>query len=159
MVESCDWLPAAARDVRTVVRPRVPVYPLSETGRWSISREACSVVETYESFKDVLAPFGQVGRSIAHIHIGLALFVGGAVLSRRGYGSAWLLLVLFGLELVNEAADIAEGWPHIQSWRIRDTIGDVVNTMLWPVILYVIAKVQGREHASADVGMDVAPPD
>lgn len=147
--------------VRRVVRLRTHVY----SGRrpWHIAKDrqgdGMSPVEVYEAAKDVVAPFGQIGRSIAHIHIGLVLFLGGSLFARRGMASAWPLLVLLALELLNEAADLAEGWPHLQAWRIRDTVGDFANTMLWPVVLFAIARVQDRRAArmSEASGSDGAP--
>ncbi|MBB3909993.1 hypothetical protein [Sphingomonas desiccabilis] len=112
-----------------------------------------SLVEMYEAVKDVAAPFGQVGRSIAHIHVGLALFVGCSLLTRRGMASGWPLFLLVMLELLNEAADLAEGWPHLQAWRIRDTVGDFANTMLWPVLLFMIARAQERKAVGAKEAM------
>ncbi|MBM7407144.1 MULTISPECIES: hypothetical protein [Sphingomonas] len=118
------------------------------------------LVELFEAAKDLVAPFGQVGRSIAHIHVGLALFIGCSLLTRRRMASGWPLLLLLVLEVLNEAADLVEGWPHLQSWRIRDTVGDFVNTMLWPLVLFVIARAQERAQATlpeTTVSRDVAP--
>jgi len=51
-------------------------------------------------------------------------------------GAVWPLAVAIAAELVNELFDRL----RTGSWRWRDTIQDIVNSVLWPVILFTLAR-------------------
>ena len=74
-----------------------------------------------------------------HLHFGLALFLVGTVLTRR---PGLILLLLLILELLNEAADfvryVRAGWP----WTTSAYVGDIANTLVWPVILWVLLRLR-----------------
>jgi len=50
--------------------------------------------------------------------------------------AVWPLAVAVVAELVNEVFDRL----RTGSWRWRDTIQDVVNSILWPVVLFGLAR-------------------
>ncbi|MBM6577176.1 hypothetical protein KCP91_12405 [Microvirga sp. SRT01] len=51
-------------------------------------------------------------------------------------GAVWPLIVAVLAELVNECFDRV----RTGSWRLPDTIADIVNSVLWPVALFVLAR-------------------
>ncbi|SFS11613.1 hypothetical protein [Sphingomonas jatrophae] len=65
-----------------------------------------------------------------HAHGGMAIYVAAALLI-GGTRSPWPWLIVLAAELSNEAFDRLRSG----SWRWRDTISDVANTMLWPTVL------------------------
>lgn len=94
-----------------------------------------SGVLDYEALKNLVAPAGAAGRSILHIHLGLAIYIALRLATRRHLGPLWALAGVALLEAVNETMDLAATWPVLQGWQIRDTQQDVFNTMLWPCVL------------------------
>ena len=51
-------------------------------------------------------------------------------------GAVWPLALVIAAELVNEVFDRV----RVGSWRIADTTQDIVNSVLWPVVLFVLAR-------------------
>lgn len=51
-------------------------------------------------------------------------------------GAVWPLVVVIVAELVNEVFDRL----RVGSWRIADTTQDIVNSVLWPVVLFTLAR-------------------
>lgn len=52
-------------------------------------------------------------------------------------GAVWPLVLVVALELVNEVFDRI----RVGSWRVADTVQDIVNSVLWPVVLFVLARI------------------
>lgn len=108
-------------------------------------------VAKFEALKNVVAPAGELGRTILHIHIGMAIYIALRLATRRRLGPLWALAGLALLEAVNEIADLAATWPVLQGWQIRDTEQDVFNTMLWPCILCALAVWSARRARAGAV--------
>jgi len=51
-------------------------------------------------------------------------------------GAIWPLAVAIAAELANETLDRV----RTGSWRIADTTQDIVNSVLWPVVLFTLAR-------------------
>ncbi|CAN5427297.1 hypothetical protein BH10PSE15_BH10PSE15_11400 [soil metagenome] len=101
-------------------------------------------VANFESLKNMVAPAGELGRSILHIHLGLAIYIVARLATPRGRGPLWALGVLALLETLNEVMDLAATWPILQRWQIRDTEQDMFNTMLWPCLLCALTLWDAR---------------
>lgn len=70
-----------------------------------------------------------------HVHVGMAIWVG-CVLIAGDIGAWWPLAVVIAAELFNELLDrVREG-----SWRVPDTIADIVNSVFWPLVLFALAR-------------------
>lgn len=89
-------------------------------------------VATCEAF---LAQTG-ISHPMAHLHVGLLIYVGVQIVLRTRRASSIALQAVYGAELVNEILQRA----HYGSWRIEDTLGDIFLTVLWPTLLYGVAK-------------------
>jgi len=70
-----------------------------------------------------------------HVHVGMVIWVA-SVCVARDIGAVWPLVVAVAAELVNEVFDRL----RTGSWRWRDTIQDVINSILWPVVLFALAR-------------------
>lgn len=51
-------------------------------------------------------------------------------------GASWPLALVVVAELVNEVFDRV----RVGSWRIADTVQDIVNSVLWPIVLFGLAR-------------------
>jgi hypothetical protein len=109
------------------------------------------LAHSYEAFKASIVPSDQDLRSLVHIHVGLAIWLGIVVLRRRGL-SDWLpIFAITTLCLLGEAADLVGYWPVRRAWIWHDMAGDIFNTLFWPVLLWLYASWRcGRSSSSAD---------
>lgn len=74
--------------------------------------------------------------AMAHVHGGLAIYLGVQTLLRTRRASAIALQAVLGAELVNEILERG----YYGSWRWHDTLGDIAMTMLWPTALYLLSR-------------------
>lgn len=70
-----------------------------------------------------------------HVHVGMVIWVAGVAVA-GDLGAVWPLLLCVAAELANEVLDRFRSG----SWRIRDTLGDIVNSVLWPAVLFTLAR-------------------
>ncbi|HEX7855560.1 MAG TPA: hypothetical protein VF503_17895 [Sphingobium sp.] len=73
---------------------------------------------------------------MAHLHGGLAIYVGVQMLLRTRRASAIALQAVAGAEIINEVLE----YGHYGSWRLPDTAQDIVMTLFWPTLLFLLAK-------------------
>lgn len=85
--------------------------------------------------------------AILHIHAGMAVLLIARVATGRSLGSFVPLSVVALAELANEIMDRL----HFGSWRWPDTIGDAINTLLWPSIICLAVRLRPllAPHAAA----------
>ena len=86
------------------------------------------LVDQYETAKLATVALAAIDQTEAHVAGGILIFLG-ALLFRRG--PRFALGVVTALELVNETCDRV----HYGSWRWADTVGDIVATLAWPLVL------------------------
>ena len=93
------------------------------------------IVLGWEGIKGAFVPPGAAARTVLHIHLGLAVYLGIAAISRKGLRSWLALAIVIGASLAGEWADLSAHGPDIFAWLWRDTIGDVLSTIFWPLVL------------------------
>lgn len=79
-------------------------------------------------------------RDALHVHAGMLVFVLAAAILRKNLGSPWPWLVAMAVACGMEAMDAVDGIVSYGHWRVRASVHDVVNTMLWPTILAVLFR-------------------
>lgn len=86
-----------------------------------------------------------LSRDALHIHVGLLIMVIGFVFlgSFRRVVGVWLLVL--AIAIVNELFDLHAwyGWTGGFNWL--DSIHDLINTMLWPSVLLLAARLRNWE--------------
>lgn len=102
------------------------------------------LVEAYQDLKSAIVPSNQDLRALVHIHAGLAIWLGAVIVWRKGFAAMPPLIAVIALCLLGEGADLISHWPIRYDWVWRDTAGDVFNTLLWPVLIWLYAS--WREH-------------
>ncbi len=75
-------------------------------------------------------------QDLLHVHAGLLIFIVAALLLRRSMRSPLPLLIVIVFALFNESADWMAGKDL---WRF-EPVADVINTILWPTILFAAAR-------------------
>lgn len=100
------------------------------------------LVTAYEAAKTALVPPNQDLRALVHVHVGLAIWLALVIAWRKGPSAPLPLFGLLAVCLINEAFDLASHWPVTHDWVWRDMAGDVFNTLLWPVLLWLYASLR-----------------
>lgn len=95
----------------------------------------------YNSLKSDLSTWLGLSKDALHIHFGLVVFVGLVLFLRRSPSSPLPWLVLLGIELANELMDIFHWHAGAWSFEPGDSGKDLINTMLWPTVLLVTARI------------------
>lgn len=91
---------------------------------------------------------------MAHLHVGMAIYVGVQLILRTRRASAIALQAVYGAEFVNEIVQRA----YYGSWRVEDTLGDIALTVFWPTLLYAVAKYRrARWVSDRPVAVKLAP--
>ncbi len=93
----------------------------------------------FQTFK--LAVVGATGLSkdAIHVYVGLAVWLGVAAL-RRSIRSLLPLAVVLAVAVGAEAWDAFDDISTLGRWRIGASVHDVVNTLVWPTILMLLAR-------------------
>lgn len=97
----------------------------------------------YETAKEWLVSLTDISKDAWHLYAALLIQLAAAQLFRRRLASIGPLLLLAALELLNETMDYrhyhAAGIDPWKGWA-PDTARDVVNSLLLPAILFLIAR-------------------
>lgn len=84
--------------------------------------------------------------SMLHIHAGMTIFLIASFITRRPLSSPIPICAVATAEAVNELLDIAR-FGRI----IPDTIPDIINTMFWPLMLFIRMRLARPRDASTTV--------
>ncbi len=76
--------------------------------------------------------------TVLHIHAGMAVLMLARIVTRRSLGSLVPLSVVVAAELFNEVMDRL----YYGSWRWADTLGDVANTLFWPLAICLAIRLR-----------------
>lgn len=93
----------------------------------------------YQDFKNFLITSSGLSKDALHIYIGLTVFFLAAVISRRHLRSWLPLLVVVIVALIGEALDLRDDLFEIGKWRWRAALHDIVNTVFWPFVIWLLA--------------------
>lgn len=93
------------------------------------------MILSYSNMKNALGEVTGMSEDLIHVHVGLAIFVLTALVLRHRMRSPIPLTVVAVLALLNEALDY--GAP---GWKPGPSALDVVNTLVWPLILFLLAR-------------------
>ena len=81
-----------------------------------------------------------LARDALHIYVGLALFLGSALLFRWPLKSWKPFAVVLAVALLGEAWDLRDSAALGSSLRLRESWKDVLNTSFWPLALLLLAR-------------------
>ena len=95
-----------------------------------------SLIAGYAEAKASLGEQLGATEELLHVHVGLLIFIATALLLRRRMASGWPIAVVGVLAFLNEFLDYV-GPSSAPMWR---SVLDIVNTLLWPGILFLLAR-------------------
>jgi hypothetical protein len=94
------------------------------------------IAARYESLKIRFATWVGISDWELHTQLGMIAFLATAIILRRPLSSPWPVLVTIVGEGINEYMDSV----HYGSWRWADTSRDILFTLLWPIVLFLLAR-------------------
>lgn len=102
------------------------------------------------AMKTDLSELLHLSKDALHIHIGIGLYVIAMLAFRRGPGSWWPWLTVLGFALLNEAIDLYHN--GISNPGLSGSLKDMINTMVWPTVIVVFARIQARRSRGPAAG-------
>jgi hypothetical protein len=75
-----------------------------------------------------------------HIYVGLIVFLVAAAVVREGMRSKVPVLAVLVIALLGELLDARDDFRELGHWRIWASAHDILNTMFWPVALWLLAR-------------------
>jgi hypothetical protein len=102
----------------------------------------------YQAAKLVLESTLGLSRDALHVHVGLAVFVVAALVLRKPLHSPIPLAAAFLAAVMGEALDMSDDLRSLGYWRWKESVGDVANTLFWPLALWALARWRGIEVRS-----------
>lgn len=103
-----------------------------------IARGMQTIAGFYAQFKASASAWVGISNAEFHIHTGLAIYLLSTLILRKPMRSFIPLLIVIAAEAANEYMDrVSTG-----SWRWDDTLHDILFTLLWPTILFTLARLR-----------------
>ena len=95
----------------------------------------------FQDIKQAVSALSGASYDALHIHIGLFLFLALVLLLRLPLRSIIPLLIVLAVALLGEAVDLYDDLATGQAWRWRESLRDLFDTLLWPGVLWLSARL------------------
>jgi predicted esterase len=112
-----------------------------------------AIVETswYQAAKLFLVATLGLSKDALHVHVGLGVFLLAALIFRRPLSSPIPVAAVILAALGGETIDMWDDVRSLGYWRWQVSLGDVVNTIFWPLVLWALSRWRATEDRSARV--------
>lgn len=97
---------------------------------------------TIQSIKLAVVGFSGLSKDALHVYVGLTVFLLVAIVHRRGLKSLWPLGAVLLVAAVGELLDMRDDLGSFGHWRWRASLHDVVNTVFWPLVLWLLIRTR-----------------
>lgn len=97
-------------------------------------------VTAVQSIKRVILQLTGLSRDALHVYAGMAVFLLATAALRKHLRSPLPLLAVCLLAAGMEALDARDDLLTFGYWRAGASLHDVINTMSWPAIIFVMAR-------------------
>lgn len=94
----------------------------------------------YQGFKIWLQGYVHLAKDALHVHVGLALFLGCALIFRWPLKSWKPWLVVLAAALAGEIWDLRDTLVRDAPLQLAGQAKDLVSTIAWPTILMLLAR-------------------
>ena len=98
------------------------------------------LIPTYSAAKTSLGAMLGASEDLLHVHAGLLIFFAAALLFRRRMRSRVPVGFVWLFAIANELLDAFSPIPTPSGW---EGVVDVVNTVFWPTLLFLLARRRG----------------
>ena len=94
----------------------------------------------FQEFKIYIDHLIDFKRDALHIYAGLLVFFCVAFLDKRQLKSIWALFAVVLTAIGAELLDARDDLINYGYWRFDASLHDILNTIFWPLVLWLIAK-------------------
>lgn len=101
-------------------------------------------MSTYQNAKSVIVTLLELSHDSIHIHLGLLVFFAAVILWKRGAIEARCLIPVAITASLMEFFDLRDDYTYLTYFRqtaLTASIHDLINTMFWPVVIVVLARL------------------
>jgi hypothetical protein len=88
---------------------------------------------------DLVSTIG-LSKDALHIYAGMIIFLVAVAVVRDGMRSKFPLLAVLLVSLTGEFIDARDNLARLGTMRLGASVHDVLNTMFWPVALWLLAR-------------------
>ncbi|MBL8592708.1 MAG: hypothetical protein JNK01_08475 [Devosia sp.] len=112
----------------------------------------------FETLKTFISEFVGISKDALQVHLGLAVYVLAMAAFRVGPASIKPVVAVLVVELLNEVSDTFH-YRH-GAWQVwnNDPTKDIVNTILWPVVIFAFFWLRSRWLARRLAEPSATPP-
>jgi len=93
-----------------------------------------------QSIKLVIVAATGLSKDALHIYVGLAVFLAMAVVLRKPLRSIVPWLAVVAVAVAGEVLDMRDDIASLGYWRWSASLHDVLNTIFWPTVLFLLAR-------------------
>ena len=93
-----------------------------------------------QSMKLAIAAGMGLSKDALHIYVGLSVYLLVALLVRRSMNSFLPVAAVAALACAGEVVDMIDDLLSLGHWRWGDSAHDIANTVIWPLVLYLLAR-------------------
>lgn len=93
-----------------------------------------------QSIKLAIVAATGLSKDALHIYVGLAAFLAMAAVLRKPLRSIVPWLVVVAIAIAGEVLDMRDDVASLGYWRWSASLHDMLNTIFWPTVLFLLAK-------------------
>lgn len=97
---------------------------------------------TVQALKLAVISFSALSKDALHIYVGLTVFLMVALVHKRGLRSLWAVGAVLLVASLGELLDMRDDLVSLGQWRWRASLHDIVNTTVWPMVLWVLLRTK-----------------
>jgi hypothetical protein len=94
----------------------------------------------FNFLKTELSEFIGLSKDALHVHLGLLVFLLAMVIFRRSAASLVPWACVLALQVGNELIDTFHWYNGVLEFNLAGSLKDMVNTMLWPTLILLLAR-------------------
>ncbi len=106
---------------------------------WALSIMETSTVQMIKLA--IVATFG-LSKDALHIYVGLTVFLVSAMLLKKPLRSIGPWLAVLAIAITGELLDMRDDILSLGHWRYMASMHDIINTLFWPTILMLVARLK-----------------
>lgn len=81
-----------------------------------------------------------LSKDALHVYAGLLIFLGVILVFRKPMRSVVPLIAVVVAAAIAEAFDARDDIASLGHWRVGASAHDVINTVFWPAVFFIVAK-------------------
>ena len=114
------------------------------------------LLHSFAYFKIWLSQSYGLDENLLHVHAGLIIFFATALLFQRRMRSRVPISLVYALAIANEIVDVMTPGKSAPQW---EPLVDILNTVVWPTLLFLLARRRIKRTGSDSPGVaEETPP-